>query len=409
MKHLVYQALLLCTIFDKFSTQKKPKLGFSAKLNQNKFVPRHLLETEREPCTLTCFRGRLHEASCECLCKRNWRGPSCDERICKPWQGSCSTKTQCVNKLKFCDGVPNCSDGSDENTCTCVNKVCHNGGRLDKVTCACICTSDWTGERCKTPSPANCGLRLVDKSRIIGGQSADIEHYPWQVQLRYRSTRTSWYFVCGGTLISPQHVVTAAHCVVDRITNRWRVYLGRRWRQSGGEKVRDVGKVFVHQQYDSIKDSNDIALMELIFPVSFSRRIQPACLPLPDRQRFNSDSACFVSGWGVTEQGGILPYSLQAAQVVLVPNKQCADVFLDLTDSMICAAESLLILGKVDTCQGDSGGPLSCAAINSHGFLRWHLVGITSYGFGCGKRGLPGVYTKVSKFVDWLDERMNSN
>ncbi|XP_022093220.1 chymotrypsin-like elastase family member 2A isoform X2 [Acanthaster planci] len=400
----VCQIILCADIYTVFSAQGKE---LSKELHNRYFSQDHRLET-REPCTLPCFRGRLFLATCKCICRRYWRGIYCQERICKPWQRGCTSKTQCVNKLKFCDRVKDCYDGSDEDNCSCTSKVCDHGGRLDKVTCTCSCTSDWTGEHCRTPSPsADCGMRQVDKSRIIGGHTADIEHYPWQVQLRYQSARSTWYFVCGGTLISPQHVVTAAHCVVDKLPTRWRVYLGRKKRQKGGEKIRDVTKVFVHEQYDVLKDTNDIALMVLNIPVSFTGRIQMACLPWQPVQQFSSDSACFISGWGSIAYGGILPYNLQAAQVVLIPQSQCADI-IDLTDSMICASESLNLLGQVDACQGDSGGPLSCAAVDTQGYLRWYVVGITSYGFGCGTPGLPGVYTKVSEFTVWLEEKMNS-
>ncbi|TRY93111.1 hypothetical protein DNTS_007755, partial [Danionella cerebrum] len=125
--------------------------------------------------------------------------------------------------------------------------------------------------------------------------------------------------------------------------------------------------------------------------------IQPICLPAPGQQ-FKAGTKCSIAGWGLLAENGDTTNLLQEAVVPLLNNTQCQEWLpeYNLTDRMICAG---FAEGGVDSCQGDSGGPLMCA-MDDH----WVLVGVTSFGVGCGQPQRPGAYARASQFVEWVVE-----
>uniref|UniRef100_U3JTS4 Transmembrane serine protease 4 n=1 Tax=Ficedula albicollis TaxID=59894 RepID=U3JTS4_FICAL len=237
------------------------------------------------------------------------------------------------------------------------------------------------------PSPAACG-QSVRTPRVLGGSPAAIEAWPWQVSLQYRKEH-----ICGGSIIGPGWVLTAAHCFKNNpIIQSWRVKAGSDL--LSGAATLAVEKVFLAEVTPASPKDNDIALVKLRSPVHDSDSTKPICLPYFDEELVPG-TPLWVIGWGYTEERGKLSERLQQAEVELIDERSCnlAAYHGDVTDRMLCAG---LPQGGVDTCQGDSGGPL----LYSGG--HWQVVGIVSWGQGCGTPSTPGVYTSVRAYLDWI-------
>lgn len=242
---------------------------------------------------------------------------------------------------------------------------------------------------------SDCGIG-GSSERIVGGDSAEIDEWPWQVSLQQNGQHT-----CGGSLVSPQWVVTAAHCFSGskKEVSRWRVVSGSTYMGTIGGSY--VEKIVVHGKYDDKRNDYDIAVMKLSSPITVSDVRRPVCLP-PTSLGMKGGDPLVVTGWGYLEEKGNVSPKLQKATVPLIDRSQCSspNIYGSLiTPRMICAG---YLDGKVDACQGDSGGPLV--------FLsdRWNLVGVVSWGVGCAREGRPGVYCNVDELLDWLRSAMQS-
>ncbi|NWR25747.1 TMPS4 protease, partial [Emberiza fucata] len=176
------------------------------------------------------------------------------------------------------------------------------------------------------------------------------------------------------------------------IIQSWRVRAGSEL-LSGAATIA-VEKVFLAEVTPASPKDNDIALVKLRSPVHDSDSTKPICLPYFDEELVPG-TPLWVIGWGYTEEHGKLSERLQQAEVELIDEQSCnlAAYHGDVTDRMLCAG---LPQGGVDTCQGDSGGPL----LYSGG--HWQVVGIVSWGQGCGTPSTPGVYTSVRAYLDWI-------
>ncbi|XP_010214562.1 PREDICTED: transmembrane protease serine 5-like [Tinamus guttatus] len=165
----------------------------------------------------------------------------------------------------------------------------------------------------------------------------------------------------------------------------------------GQEAGTTVEKIIYHSLYDDKTLDYDIALMKLQVPLNFSDAVRAVCLP-PARQDLLQGSYCWVSGWGYTspEQAQVTE-TLKEALVPLIGTKRCNSSCMyagELTARMLCAGYPH---GQIDACQGDSGGPLVCQDGPT-----WRLVGIVSWGQGCGEPNHPGVYTNVAQLLPWI-------
>ena len=242
--------------------------------------------------------------------------------------------------------------------------------------------------------------------KIVGGASISISSAPWQVAIIDRAARSNYHGqFCGGSLVSSEWIVTAAHCVVSGFSVTQPASIGI---QVGNAKldtkrlsVLSVSAIQVHPSYSSAEENNDIALIKLSSPVSFSSSIAPISI---NRTAVSHNTPGLVTGWGQTGVTNDLqvvvgqynfPTALQGTTVYVSDSSCFGDAPTGfLSSTMLCAGT---VGWMNDTCQGDSGGPL---AINVSGTN--YLAGITSWGNGCAWLE-PGIYTKVSNYASWID------
>ncbi|KAH3746872.1 transmembrane protease serine 3-like [Dreissena polymorpha] len=253
-------------------------------------------------------------------------------------------------------------------------------------------------------APGQCGHTSVGTTanKIVGGRIAQHGEFPWQVSIRYMGQH-----VCGGTLVSDTYVVTAAHCFEDLGTyaTQWTIGVGLQYHVSNSpNNVIHVSRVTPHERFNQRTNENDIAVIKLSKPIDLTGPYtRAACLPESSDQFVND--VCTVSGWGATyyDPNGRAPVTDQLEYVNLrtISNTDCTYYlgYGSIHPSNICAGATST--GGQDACQGDSGGPLVCKRSNG-----WVLTGVVSWGDGCGKARRPGVYTRVTSFLDWVRSHM---
>ncbi|KAM3960022.1 trypsin CFT-1 [Aphomia sociella] len=236
--------------------------------------------------------------------------------------------------------------------------------------------------------------------RIIGGVATTIERHPFTVQVLLNNA-----LQCGGSILTPRHVLSAAHCFVESnsiISPRYfRVRAGTARLNSGGSVV-SVSMIIVHERYSAVTHDNDVAVLLLASALRFSQSISYIGIP-PQAFAVPDNSSVVHLGWGRTNPNINLPSEiLQEVTVSTINRTICAQRYRQLqaatgltmvvTDNMICAG--LLDIGGKDACQGDSGGPLT---------YQYVLVGITSWGYGCADPQFPGVSARVSSYTTWIN------
>uniref|UniRef100_A0A8C5KC98 Transmembrane protease serine 7 n=1 Tax=Jaculus jaculus TaxID=51337 RepID=A0A8C5KC98_JACJA len=265
-----------------------------------------------------------------------------------------------------CDGVRDCQDARDEQNCT-----------------------------------QSCNRGSSSLHRIVGGSDSQEGAWPWQVSLHFVGTA-----YCGASVISREWLLSAAHCFHgNRLSDPtpWTAHLGMHI-QGSAKFISPVRRIVVHEYYNSQTFDYDIALLQLstAWPESLRQSIQAVCVP-PAGQKVRSGQKCWVTGWGrrheADNKGSPV---LQQAEVELIDQTICVSTYGSITSRMLCAG---VMSGKSDACRGDSGGPLSCRR-KSDG--KWILTGIVSWGHGCGRPNFPGVYTRVSNFVPWINKYVPS-
>ena len=252
-------------------------------------------------------------------------------------------------------------------------------------------------------------FRRRRRSLELNGKTVDLDQgrWPWMALLGERiNGRRRW--TCGGTLISPLTVLTAAHCVAGRQPADLKVRLGEydlSTTRDGQHVSVPVARIVVHPRYHH--KQNDLALLHLSRAAPLSRQIRPACLP-PGHADHTGRRAD-LAGWGHTEYKGTVSRVLHEAQLRVVNVSRCEMAYQHLLTfdrdfpggfqgTKLCA-NSADGTSK-DACQGDSGGPLVYRTTGIE--RRYQVIGVVSSGHGCGNPNYPGIYTKVSMYVSWI-------
>ncbi|KAM8946865.1 chymotrypsinogen A-like [Pelodytes ibericus] len=245
-----------------------------------------------------------------------------------------------------------------------------------------------------------CGVPAIKPvisgyARIVNGENAVSGSWPWQVSLQ---DYTGFHF-CGGSLINSLWVVTAAHCSV---TTAHRVVLGEFDRSSNAEPIqtKTVSRVFRHPNYNSNTIINDITLIKLTSPATFTDRVAPVCVAVTN-DVFNGGERCVTTGWGYVDASSrVTPYKLQQVALPLLTTTNCQRYWgSNIQSTMICAGAS-----GASSCMGDSGGPLVCQRGGA-----WTLAGIVSWGSSTCSPSTPGVYARVTSLRAWLDQTVAAN
>ncbi|XP_057659341.1 transmembrane protease serine 9-like [Diorhabda carinulata] len=250
-----------------------------------------------------------------------------------------------------------------------------------------------------SPCQCTCGEKNED-SRIIGGRPTNENEFPWMARLSYFNR-----FYCGGMLINDRYVLTAAHCVKGFVLRfMWfmiKVSFGEHDRCNDNKKpesrfvLRAIAGDFSFLHFD-----NDIALLRLNDRVPITQFIKPICLPKKKDNDYVG-SIAIASGWGTLREDGKPTCILQKVEVPVISNEDCRKTNYSanmISDNMMCAGYPKV--GQKDSCQGDSGGPLITKKADS----RYELIGIVSWGNGCARPGYPGVYTRLTRYLDWILE-----
>lgn len=266
-------------------------------------------------------------------------------------------------------------------------------------------------------------LRKKGMYPAIGGHITLPNEYPHMGAIGWKASQgNEWIFKCGSTLISNNFVLTAAHCssasprdtsiadVVPEIVRLGHKNLFISFDTVALEDPRII-QIIMHPRYSSPKQYYDIALMKLDIQVKFSESLQPACLwGSADTSKLGN--AATFTGWGVVERRGRdTPAELQVISLDIIDSDKCDEYltpycnrnWCGFKEHQICAG---VLAGGVDACQGDSGGPLQVKIplpVTTEGGMHY-VIGVASFGVDCALPNLPGVYTRVSSFIDWIEE-----
>ncbi len=237
---------------------------------------------------------------------------------------------------------------------------------------------------------------IFSQADIVGGEDAEIQDYPYQVALLSTGGWGGGYAYCGGSIINEYWILTAAHCVQGESASNTAVRMGSDASYASGGETYDAAEIISHPNYNSNSMNNDIALIRLEDPISFNNSTQPVllmCDPQVNLGVQDPGEMSWITGWG-EDEGTANSTQLQVVGVPITTSSNYGNNQIDA--DMIMAGYSD---GGYDSCQGDSGGPMVVLAADGQTFLQ---SGVVSWGYGCAEAGYPGVYSRVSYFIDWI-------
>jgi len=231
--------------------------------------------------------------------------------------------------------------------------------------------------------------------KIVNGEDAELGQFPHQV-LWARDAYASVF--CGGSIYNKSTIITAAHCCVP--VDEGSVQLEDMRIIAGKIDIDDIvngqelsiKSYLIHPDYNgAVSQHNDICLLTLENDLDFTDNVKAIAL---STETVEVGTKCIVSGWGALAEGSWVSDILQYVELDLWSTDQCNKAFEDKGVTIDPSAEICAYGTLKDSCQGDSGGPFVCND---------KLTGVVSWGFGCARQGLPGVYTNVKTYVDWIE------
>ncbi|KAK5621317.1 hypothetical protein CRENBAI_009926 [Crenichthys baileyi] len=351
---------------------------------------------KREPCLEnpcrnngTCFyTGTTYE--CQCLV--GYEGLYCQTEF-EDFLGCLHQNGHCEH---FCDG------SGERHRCFCAD-----GYQLADDGRKCVAKVKFP---CGQVLPPETGLNQSAQVevRLVGASHCSHGDCPWQVLVQLNGNSH-----CGGVLIHPDWVITAAHCVHGKNTQNLTVVAGEHNLDVKDDSEQRIGVTMVipHKNYNPATGDSDIALVQLNQSLTLNQYTIPICLPTKDFAERDLLPVRYhtVSGWGKRTSGGnsgtspgrLLSPVLRQMEVPIIQNSQCSQkAKFNFTDNMLCAG---FLDGSQESCRGNDGSPL----VTKYGSTQF-LTGVVAWGRGCSHPGYYGVYTKVAVFVDWVEGTMKN-
>ena len=237
---------------------------------------------------------------------------------------------------------------------------------------------------------------LHSQAEIVGGVDADIEDYPYNAALLSTGGWGGGYAFCGASIINEYWILTAAHCVQGESANGTAVRVGSDNDYAQGGVTYDALEIISHPNYNANTLNNDIALIRVDGPINFNNSTQPVVLMCDQQVALGVQEpgqSSWITGWGNTE-GTTNSTQLQVVEVPITTQSNYGSNQID-ADMIMAGFPD----GGYDSCQGDSGGPMVVLAADGQTYLQ---SGVVSWGNGCADPGYPGVYSRVSYFIDWI-------
>lgn len=261
----------------------------------------------------------------------------------------------------------------------------------------------------KRPSPLGpagknrgCGVAAIEGAEAPKGNGgvSDPGEYPWMAAIVNAKDDEQF---CGGVVLDQSHVLTAAHCLIRKRQADIAVVLGEydltKPDETRSQKFKVVS-IRRHERFDMHTYENDIAIFTLDRPAVFNTYVWPVCLPEPSDMKNMINKTAVVTGWGTMSYGGPAATVLMEVGIPLWSNSECQKRYSQpILKTAVCAGG---YEGGKDSCQGDSGGPLMIQRQDG----RWANIGVVSYGIKCGAPMQPGVYTKVTEYLDWIQKNV---